>query len=129
MSSGIDQHIDGFEYQSERTKHTDADKMCLAVHGLSLLLTATATTSEGDHRRSITTSTHTLLLDAGPTPDRWAHNAEKLGVDYGSIEAAVLSHYHYDHSGRIARRRPVDCGGSYQAAIIGSTHDYGFSFL
>lgn len=100
MSSGV-MDVDGFQYISERTKHTGADDMCVAGHGLSLLLSA-ATTAADD-----TTTTHNLLLDAGPTPSLWTENAAKLNVDLASIEAAVLSHYHYDHSGGLRGAVPI----------------------
>jgi 7,8-dihydropterin-6-yl-methyl-4-(beta-D-ribofuranosyl)aminobenzene 5'-phosphate synthase len=82
--------------------------ICRAHHGLSLLLTAFV----GDER-------HTLLFDAGPAGSTLALNAEILGVDWGEIEAVVLSHGHWDHGGglltaieSIARRRSpgrLDC--------------------
>src|SRR5262245_38465417 len=62
--------------------------ICRAHHGLSLLLTAYV----GDERRR-------LLLDAGPVGTTLLENAAILGVDFGAIDAVVLSHGHWDHGG------------------------------
>jgi 7,8-dihydropterin-6-yl-methyl-4-(beta-D-ribofuranosyl)aminobenzene 5'-phosphate synthase len=59
-----------------------------AEHGFSALVTV---------RRA--GRTHTLLFDTGISPDGLATNAERLGVDVGLIEAVVLSHGHFDHTG------------------------------
>ena len=83
MSSGIE-NVKGFHYLSEKQKKT---KLCQAGHGLSLLL-----------RGSCRESTHTLLVDAGPDPDLWKTNAANLQIDLQRIDAAVLTHYHWDHS-------------------------------
>jgi 7,8-dihydropterin-6-yl-methyl-4-(beta-D-ribofuranosyl)aminobenzene 5'-phosphate synthase len=84
------------------------EAICRAHHGLSLLLTAWV----GDAR-------HTLLFDAGPAGSTLALNAAILGVDWGAIDAVVLSHGHWDHGGglltaieAIARHRSpgrLDC--------------------
>ena len=78
------------------------EAICRAHHGLSLLISAWA----GDER-------HTLLLDAGPEGATLLRNAEILGVDFGAVEAIVLSHGHWDHGGglvaaveAVAGRRP-----------------------
>ena len=62
--------------------------ICCAHHGLSLLITAQV----GDAKR-------TLLLDAGPEGATFLRNAGILGVDFGAIDAVVLSHGHWDHAG------------------------------
>jgi 7,8-dihydropterin-6-yl-methyl-4-(beta-D-ribofuranosyl)aminobenzene 5'-phosphate synthase len=84
------------------------EAICRAHHGLSLLLTAHV----GD-------TAHTLLFDAGPAASTLIQNAAILGVDWGAIEAVVLSHGHWDHGGgllaaieSIAKRRSpgqLDC--------------------
>ncbi|MFP4105121.1 MAG: MBL fold metallo-hydrolase [Phycisphaerae bacterium] len=53
-------------------------------HGLSMLLEA-----EGLR----------VLIDTGRSARAPAGNAERLGVDLASVDATVLTHGHYDHSG------------------------------
>ncbi len=83
------------------------ESICCAHHGLSLLITAYT----GGRTR-------TVLFDAGPEGAILERNAAVLGVDFGAIDAVVLSHGHWDHGGgllaavgAVARRRaqPVDC--------------------
>lgn len=62
--------------------------LCCAQWGLSLVIT----TRLGD-------STHTLLFDSGPEGDGLQRNADRLGLRFGQIEAAVFSHGHWDHVG------------------------------
>ncbi len=61
--------------------------LCSAHHGLSLLVTAQ---SNGRER--------TVLFDAGPDPYALERNGCRMGLDFGKIEAVVLSHGHFDHS-------------------------------
>jgi 7,8-dihydropterin-6-yl-methyl-4-(beta-D-ribofuranosyl)aminobenzene 5'-phosphate synthase len=65
--------------------------ICCAHHGLSLLITAHV---NGEPR--------TLLLDAGPEGATFQRNAGILGVDFGAIDAVVLSHGHWDHAGGLS---------------------------
>jgi len=83
------------------------EAICRAHHGLSLLVTAHV----GDER-------HTLLFDAGPEGATLVRNAAILGVDFGQVEAIVLSHGHWDHGGGLLaalesvtkrRQAPVPC--------------------
>jgi 7,8-dihydropterin-6-yl-methyl-4-(beta-D-ribofuranosyl)aminobenzene 5'-phosphate synthase len=62
--------------------------LCCAQWGLSLLIAVTA-----DGRR------RTVLFDAGPEGYGVERNGQRLGVDFGAIDAAVLSHGHWDHVG------------------------------
>lgn len=62
--------------------------LCCAVHGLSCLITA----YRGDTR-------HTVLFDSGPEDFAFERNTARLGADLGQVEAIVLSHGHWDHSG------------------------------
>jgi 7,8-dihydropterin-6-yl-methyl-4-(beta-D-ribofuranosyl)aminobenzene 5'-phosphate synthase len=61
---------------------------CCANHGLSLVIKAFR------GARS-----HAVLFDAGPVEFAVEYNGTRLGVDFGSIEAVVLSHGHWDHAG------------------------------
>jgi 7,8-dihydropterin-6-yl-methyl-4-(beta-D-ribofuranosyl)aminobenzene 5'-phosphate synthase len=62
--------------------------LCCANHGLSLVVTVEA----AGRRRS-------LLFDGGPEGYAVQRNGFRLGLDFGAIEAAVLSHGHWDHAG------------------------------
>ena len=46
----------------------------------------------------IETGEHRILFDAGQT-DAFARNAERLGIDLGKVDVAILSHGHFDHGG------------------------------
>jgi len=56
-------------------------------HGLSILL-------EGAGRR--------VMFDAAASPEVLEHNAEALGVDLSRIDALVVSHGHFDHTGGLS---------------------------
>jgi 7,8-dihydropterin-6-yl-methyl-4-(beta-D-ribofuranosyl)aminobenzene 5'-phosphate synthase len=65
----------------------NGEGLCSAHHGLSLLVTART----GSQAR-------TVLFDAGPDPYAVERNSGRMGLDFGMIEAVVLSHGHFDHS-------------------------------
>ena len=62
--------------------------LCCAPWGFSLVVTARL----GD-------IAHTVLFDAGPEGYAVERNGARLGLDFGAIEAIVLSHGHFDHAG------------------------------
>jgi 7,8-dihydropterin-6-yl-methyl-4-(beta-D-ribofuranosyl)aminobenzene 5'-phosphate synthase len=64
------------------------DRFCIACHGFSALVTGRA----GRRQSSV-------LFDVGPYGDIWLANAKRLSLDLADIEAVVLSHWHWDHSG------------------------------
>ena len=66
--------------------------LCLAQHGLSLAVTA-----------HLDGKAHTVLFDGGPDPDTLERNGLKTGFDFGTIEALVLTHGHFDHSEGLLR--------------------------
>lgn len=76
----------------------------LGQHGLSVYVEVTD--GEGE--------CHRVLFDTGQYGKATLHNAELLGVDLRGIDAIVLSHNHYDHTGglldvlrHIGRKVPV----------------------
>ncbi|HTY14643.1 MAG TPA: MBL fold metallo-hydrolase [Methanoregulaceae archaeon] len=60
----------------------------LAEHGLSCLVRVFSGKKE-----------HAVLFDTGLTPVCMPYNARQLGIDLTTIEAVVLSHGHFDHTG------------------------------
>jgi 7,8-dihydropterin-6-yl-methyl-4-(beta-D-ribofuranosyl)aminobenzene 5'-phosphate synthase len=75
-----------------REGHVVFDRLCVACHGFSVLVTA---------RRDATA--RTAVFDVGPDGDLWLANAERLGVDLAAIELVFLSHWHFDHSGGLPK--------------------------
>jgi 7,8-dihydropterin-6-yl-methyl-4-(beta-D-ribofuranosyl)aminobenzene 5'-phosphate synthase len=66
--------------------------LCCANHGLSLVITARGPDSA-----------HTMLFDGGPVDYAVERNGQRLGIDFGAIEAVMLSHGHWDHAGGLPR--------------------------
>lgn len=62
-----------------------------AEHGFAALVTLV----RGNERR-------TLLFDAGISPNGLIENMDRLQLDARDIEAVVLSHGHFDHTGGLA---------------------------
>ena len=71
-----------------------------AEHGLSLYLE---------------TLGHKILFDMGQT-DLFARNARTLGLDLQTVEAAVLSHGHYDHGGGLEHFLNINPGAPVYAS-------------
>ncbi|MGW4488571.1 MBL fold metallo-hydrolase [Amycolatopsis sp. NPDC004368] len=63
----------------------------LGEHGFSALVTVRQGTEET-----------TLLFDTGLSPSAMITNADRLGADLSAVEAVVLSHGHFDHTGGLA---------------------------
>lgn len=74
--------------QQKGMKRVAGGSLCCANHGLSLVITVEA----AGERRSV-------LFDGGPVDYAVERNGTRLGVDFGAIEAMVLSHGHWDHAG------------------------------
>jgi 7,8-dihydropterin-6-yl-methyl-4-(beta-D-ribofuranosyl)aminobenzene 5'-phosphate synthase len=82
---------------------SDGQPNLVAKHGLSILIE----TASADSKSRI-------LMDTGPPPDVALHNANLMKLDIRSLDAIVISHGHYDHTGgliqilrSIARPTPV----------------------
>jgi len=90
----VDNYIDLFVPQStpvDRRLPFDPGRMLLAEHGLSCLVRVFAGRKE-----------HAVLLDAGLSRECMAWNARQLGIPLAGMEAVVLSHGHFDHTGGLA---------------------------
>jgi len=61
----------------------------LGQHGFSVLVETV------DERGRV----HRVLFDTGQYGEAVVHNAGLLGIDLSSVEAIILSHHHYDHTG------------------------------
>lgn len=69
------------------------------------LMENTAALSEMQARHGICfyieTKNHKILFDMGPDGG-FVENAQKLNIDLGKVDTAILSHGHYDHGGGMA---------------------------
>jgi 7,8-dihydropterin-6-yl-methyl-4-(beta-D-ribofuranosyl)aminobenzene 5'-phosphate synthase len=61
---------------------------CCANHGSALVV-----------RAFRGTQSHAVLFDAGPVEFAVEYNGTRLGIEFGSVEAAILSYGHWDHAG------------------------------
>jgi 7,8-dihydropterin-6-yl-methyl-4-(beta-D-ribofuranosyl)aminobenzene 5'-phosphate synthase len=76
----------------------------LAEHGLSCLVRVFSGKKE-----------HAILLDAGLSRKCLSHNARQLGLDLSTVEAIVLSHGHFDHTGGLTG---LFCSATRQVPLI-----------
>lgn len=82
----IDNTLKSFSGVS-RFRDRKIEETLLAEHGLSLWLDITR---EG--------TTHSFLLDTGPSQSGVIHNAHEMGMNLKKIEGIFLSHNHKDHT-------------------------------
>jgi 7,8-dihydropterin-6-yl-methyl-4-(beta-D-ribofuranosyl)aminobenzene 5'-phosphate synthase len=82
----------------------DAGRHLLAEHGFSCLVRIFAGKKE-----------HAILLDSGLSRECMAWNARQLGISLVGIEAVVLSHGHFDHTGGLAT---LFCGEVRQIPLV-----------
>jgi len=71
----------------ENTKNASNPKL-EPKHGLSVYVTAT-----------IDNNKVTVLMDTGPSSQKLLHNIKELNINLEKVNAVVLSHGHYDHTG------------------------------
>ncbi|MDO9523391.1 MAG: MBL fold metallo-hydrolase [Methanocorpusculum sp.] len=87
----VDNYIDIFVPPAtpvDRRLLFDPHREIIAEHGFSCLVRIFSGKEE-----------HTVLLDAGLSRECMAWNARQLGISLQSVEAVVLSHGHFDHTG------------------------------
>lgn len=82
----------------------DPKRQLLAEHGLSCMIRLFSGTRE-----------HAVLLDTGLSRQCLPWNARQLGISLAGIEAVVLSHGHYDHTGGL---QEAVCGAKHQVPLI-----------
>ena len=82
----------------------DPGRRLLAEHGLSCLVRVIAGKQE-----------HAILLDTGLSCECLPWNLRQLGISLAGIEALVLSHGHYDHTGSL---ETVVSGAGRQVPLI-----------
>lgn len=70
-----------------------------------------------------------FLLDTGAS-DRFLQNAERLGIDIGEVDCAILSHAHYDHTNGLAAFLSVNAKAPVYLSPSAEENCYaGVSFL
>ncbi len=82
-----------------------------AEHGFSALVTL----GRGDAK-------HTLLFDTGVSPDGMVENMDRLEIRPVDVEALVLSHGHFDHTGGI--QGLTDRLGKQNLPLLAHPHAY-----
>lgn len=87
----VDNYIDIFvppATSADRRLPFDPHREIIAEHGFSCLVRIFSGEKE-----------HTILLDGGLSRECMAWNAGQLGISLSAVEAVVLSHGHFDHTG------------------------------
>jgi 7,8-dihydropterin-6-yl-methyl-4-(beta-D-ribofuranosyl)aminobenzene 5'-phosphate synthase len=79
------------ELRKKGLRRVSGAALCCASHGLSLVVT------HGPN------GPRHMLFDGGPVDYAVERNGTRLGVDFGRIETAMLSHGHWDHAGGLPR--------------------------
>ncbi|MGD6850890.1 MAG: MBL fold metallo-hydrolase [Candidatus Bathyarchaeia archaeon] len=97
LTSLMDNTVDYLSSQSHREVQSlwhwcgRVGEMPVAEHGFSMLIKVY---SDSD--------VHTILFDAGVSPNGVVENAKRMSIDLGEAEFVMLSHGHYDHFGGLS---------------------------
>jgi 7,8-dihydropterin-6-yl-methyl-4-(beta-D-ribofuranosyl)aminobenzene 5'-phosphate synthase len=88
LSSVDNERVQGFWKWAKVKTGSEGALLPLVEHGFSMLVRVFS----GSSRRSV-------LFDTGASPEGVVINSERMGVELSEVEAVVLSHGHYDHTG------------------------------
>ena len=77
----------------------------LKITTLSTMLTELRGVGEWGYSALIEADGYTVLFDTGERPDTVLRNAEELGIDLSTVDAVILSHNHFDHTGGLVTLR------------------------
>ena len=79
-----------------QTRGSEVSRARVATDSVSEVVVRVLDVGQGD-ATLITNGTSTVLIDGGPSTERFGFLLDSLGLDGATIDVVILSHQHYDH--------------------------------